>query len=44
MSMLKILTDLCAIRQGVKLKTFFADIIYNLLVVKEFWQNIGRLV
>ena len=44
MSMLKILTDLCAIRQGVKLKAFFADIVYNLLVVKESWENIGRLV
>ena len=44
MSMLKILTDLCAIRQGVKIKIFFADIVYNLLAGKEFWQNIGRLV
>ena len=35
MSILKILTDLCTIRQRVK-KTF-ASIVYNVLVVKEFW-------
>ena len=42
MSILKTLTDLCAIRQSVKIKTTFADPIYNVLVVKEFWQNTGR--
>ena len=38
---IKDLTDLCAMRQGVKIKTTFASIIYNVLVVKEFWKNIG---
>ena len=36
MSILKILTDLCAIKQSVKLKNTFSDIVYNVLVVKEF--------
>ena len=45
MSTSKILTDLCAIRQGVKLKkNTFANIVYNVLVVKKFWQNIKKLV
>ena len=37
MSILKILTDLCVIRQKAKVKNAFADIGYNVLVVKEFW-------
>ena len=44
MSMSETLTDLCAIRQNVRLKIFFANIVYNILVVKEFWQNIKKLV
>ena len=36
MSISKILTDLCAIRQKIK-KNTFASIVYNVLVVKEFW-------
>ena len=32
----KILTDLCVIRQNVGLKNTFANIVYNVLVVKEF--------
>ena len=44
MSMSETLTDLCAIRQNVRLKIFFANIVYNVLVVKEFWQNIKKLV
>ena len=36
MSILKILTDLCAIRQKTKIKNSFASIVYNVLVVKEF--------
>ena len=39
MSILKVLTDLCVIRQSVKVKNNFANIVYNVLVVKEFWQN-----
>ena len=36
MCILKILTDLCIIRQNVRLKSTFADIVYNVLLVKEF--------
>ena len=36
MSISKIFTDLCLIRQNIKLKSTFADIVYNVLVVKEF--------
>ena len=32
----KILTNLCSIKQNIKLKSIFADIVYNVLVVKEF--------
>ena len=37
MFILKILTDLCVIRHKMKVKNTFADIVYNVLVVKEFW-------
>ena len=37
MFILKILTDLCVIRHKTKVKNTFADIVYNVLVVKEFW-------
>ena len=43
MSILKILTDLCVIRQRVKVKNTFADIVYKVLVVQKFWQNIKNL-
>ena len=36
MSISKILTDLCSIRQKVRTKNTFADIVYYVLVVKEF--------
>ena len=36
MSISKILTDLCAIRQKIKAKNTFASIVYNALVLKEF--------
>ena len=39
MSISKILTDLCAIRQGVKVKNTFTSIDYNVLVVKEFGRT-----
>ena len=35
-SISKILTELCAIRQKIKIKNTFASIVYNILVVKEF--------
>ena len=37
MSTSKILTDLFAIRQIIKLKNTFANNVYNVLVVKELW-------
>ena len=39
MSISMILTDLCVIRQSVKIKKTFANIVYNVLVAKVFWQN-----
>ena len=39
MGILKILTDLCVVRQSVKIKNTFADTLYNVLLVKEFWKN-----
>ena len=40
----KTLTDLFSIRQNVKLKNTFADIVYNVLVVKKSCKNIERYV
>ena len=40
----KILTNLCSIRQSIKIKNTFEDIVYNVLVVKEFQKNINKLV
>ena len=42
MSISKILTGFCAIRQGVRIKTLIiktrkTNIVYNVLKVKEFW-------
>ena len=37
MSISKILTELRSIRQNVRLKNTFADIVYNVLVVKKSW-------
>ena len=34
---IKDLTDLCAIRRKAGIKNTFASIVYNVLVVKEFW-------
>ena len=36
MCILRILTDLCEIKQKVKTKKFFSDVVYNVLVVKKF--------
>ena len=38
MSISKVLTNLCVIRQKIKIKNTFADVVYNVLVVK----NIAR--
>ena len=44
MSASKILRDLGAIRQIAKKKNAFADTVYSVLVVKEFWQSITKFV
>ena len=44
MSMSKIITDLCAIRQSITIENIFANIVYNVLVVKKVWRNIKKLV
>ena len=36
MSVSKILTNLCSIRQSIKIKNTFVDIVYSVLAVKEF--------
>ena len=36
MSTSKILIDFCDIKQKVKIKNTFADIVYNVLVIKKF--------
>ena len=41
---IKDLTDIGVIRQSVKIKNTFASIVYNVLVVKKFWENIKRFV
>ena len=35
MSILRILIDLCVTKQKIKIKKNFADIVYNVLVVKK---------
>ena len=35
-SVSKILTNLCLIRQNIKIKNTFVDIVYSVLAVKEF--------
>ena len=42
-SISKISRDLCAIRQKIKTKNTFADIVYNALVVKISCKNIKSL-
>ena len=44
MSILKILTDLFAIRQKIRLKNTFANIIFNVLVAKEPWKKIKMFI
>ena len=43
MSISKILTDSCAIRQKIRIKNTFADIGYNVLVVRKSYKNIKKL-
>ena len=43
-SISKTLTYLCALKQGVKIKNTFVDIVYNVLVAKRFWQSIKKFV
>ena len=44
MSISKTLTYLFAIKQSVKIKNTFVDIVYNVLVAKRFWQSIKKFV
>ena len=44
MSISMTLTDFCSIRQTVKLKNAFANIVYSVLVVKRVSWNIERYV
>ena len=44
MSTSMILTDLCAIKQSVKLKNTFVDVVYSVLVVKKLWRRIKKFV
>ena len=37
MCTLKILTDLCLVKQKAKTKNTFVNIVYTVLAVKEFW-------
>ena len=39
MSTLRVLTDLCAMKQKVKLKFVFAVIVHKVLVVKDFGRK-----
>ena len=39
MSISRILTNLCAIRQKLRIKNIFADIVYNSLVVKKLQEH-----
>ena len=44
MWILKVLTDLCVIRQKLKIKNTSSDIVYNVLVVKKSWENMKSFV
>ena len=39
----KILTDLWAIKQKIKIKNIFANVVYNVLVVKTFCKNTKKI-
>ena len=40
----KILTDLCAKKQRIKIKNIFANVVYNVLAVKNFDRTQGKLL
>ena len=44
MSLINILTDLCAIRQKIEIRNTFKNIIYNVLVAKNSCTNTKKLV
>ena len=44
MCILKTLTDLCLIKQDLKLKNTFVKVFYSVLVVKMFFYNIKKTV
>ena len=44
MSTSKTLTDLCVIRQDLRLKNTFANVAYNVLVVQIFSKNLKKLI
>ena len=43
MSILKILTDLCAIKKRIKIENIFANVVYSVLVVKRFCKNTKKI-
>ena len=44
MRTLKILTDLCFTKQEIKTKNGFVRVVYSVLVVKIYLQNIMKIV
>ena len=40
---LKILTDLCVIRQKIIIKNTFANVVYNVIVVKRSCKKIRKI-
>ena len=40
----KILTDLCLIKQKIKTKIGFVEVVYSVLVVKVYWQDIKKIL
>ena len=40
----KILTDLYFTKQKIKTKNGFVEVVYSVLVVKMYWQNINKIV
>ena len=41
---IKILTDLCFMKQEIKTKNDFLEAVYSVLIVKVCWQNIKKIV
>ena len=40
----KILTDLCFTKYKIKTKNTFVKVVYSVLLVNMYWQNIKKLV